>query len=115
MKNIEDGTSALQQFEEASITHGHASEIGDFKMCNNAYEVIVQATAFLKQISDLESLKVYFEHTEVGPRLWAAAYLLSVDGSGARAVLKKIVKGGGIHALTAETTLGEWEKGRLRL
>ena len=115
MKKEETKASVLQQFEEASITHGHASEIGDFKMCNNAYEVIVQATAFLKQISDLESLKVYFEHPEVGPRLWAAAYLLSVDGSGARAVLKKIVKGGGIHALTAETTLGEWEKGRLRL
>lgn len=111
---IEDTKAALQIFEEACIKHSEATERGDYKMGNKYYAKIIKAAAFLKSENAISNLKDYLSSPFVGVRLWAACYWLAVNEQEGIKVLKEITKCPGIHSLTAETTLSEWKKGKLK-
>jgi hypothetical protein len=115
MKNIKDIETALAVFEDASIKQAVATEQGDYKTSNKRYSEIAKAVAFLKSEDAIDNLRQFLSHSLVGPRMWAACYLLAFDEKESRKVLEQIVASAGIHALTAKMTLSEWNKGNLKL
>ena len=112
---INNVTTALEQFEEAAKGHGESVEISDYKAGNKYYKKIASAITYLKDQNQIEQLMKFIDHESIGVRLWTAAYLLPVQSERAVEVLNKIKSGNSIHSFTAETTLNEWEKGRLAL
>lgn len=115
MKKIRDIETALLNFEEAAKKQAEATDQGDFKTGNKNYAEIVKAITFLKEHDSMDKLSALLSHSYVGVRLWAASFLLPFIETEALRVLKEISSGSGIHSLTAETTLSEWEKGTLKL
>jgi hypothetical protein len=111
---IKDIKTALEIFEEACIKHSEATEQSDYKTGNKYYAKIFKAITFLKSENAISNLKNYLSSPFVGVRLWAAYYWLTVNEQEGIKVLEEIVKGSGIHSLTAETTLSEWKKGNLK-
>ena len=75
----------------------------------------MNAGAFLKSNNALSLLERYLSSTDVGIRLWAACFLLSVNEESSVKALEEISKRNDIHALDAETTLIVWRKGELKL
>jgi len=113
MKKIKDIETALEVFKEAANTQAEATEVGDYRAGNKCYNKITEAAEFIKNEGAVGSLKQLLSHTSAGVRMWAVFYLLPTGTKEAERVLKEIAKSSGIHALTAETTLSEWEKGSL--
>lgn len=115
MVKITDIESALGVFEESSLRHSDATEVGDYKAANKNYDSIVEATSFLKKQNAIDSLIPFLKHNFLGVRLWAASYLLPSYEKEATKTLQEISLKNGIHSLTAKTTLSEWQKGNLKL
>jgi hypothetical protein len=107
--------SALALFEESAIIHAEATEQGNYKLANKSYAKIIEAINFLKSNHALMHLYDFLNHSSVGVRMWSATYLLPEKENDSIKTLKAIVNGGGIHSLTAETTISEWRKGNLKL
>jgi len=115
MTKLKDTQSALSKFEEAAIKHAEATEHGDYKTANKSYATIVKVISFLKERDEILTLSGFLNHNSVGPRLWAAGYLLPVMENEGISVLEQITRESGIHSLTAKTALSEWRKGNLKL
>lgn len=114
METINDISVALKIFEEASIIQVEATENGNYRTGNKNYDKIVTAFSFLKSQNSIDRLSQYLNHQHIGPRLWSAYYTLPIDEKKAINVLKELTKHPGIIALTAETTVEEWKKGKLK-
>lgn len=114
MKKIKNIKTALAVFEEASLRQAEATEQGDYKSGNKLYSEITKAAAFIKSENAVEKLKPLLSHSSVGVRMWAAFYLLPIDEKEGVKILREIAKSPGIHALTADTTLTEWQKGNIK-
>ena len=114
MTKIKYIETALLKFEEAAVKQAEATEKGDYKTGNKNYAVIAKAVAFLKEHDSIEKLSSFLNHNSVGVRMWAATYLLPVLEVEALRVLNQIVSETGIHSLTAQTTVSEWEKENLK-
>ncbi len=95
------------------MKQAEATEEGDYKAGNNYYNLITKAATYLKEEGAIAELKPLLKNSSVGARLWAACYLLPVYEQESLSTLEQIVKGSGIHSLTAETTISEWKKGNL--
>lgn len=112
---IKDIHTALKIFEEAAAKHAEATEQGNYKTGNKHYDKIIKAGTFLNEEGALNNLQSYLSNSNVGIRLWAASYFLTVNEAEAIGALDNIVQYSGIHSLIAETTLIEWRKGNLKL
>jgi len=115
MTKIKDTSAALSLFEESASKHAEAAEQGDYKTANKCHAVIAKAIMFLKEKNEIQKLSQFLNHSSVGVRMWAAAYLLPVLEDEAIRELEKITRATGIHSLTAKTTVSEWRKGNLKL
>jgi hypothetical protein len=115
MTTLTDISSGLVLFEESAIRQADATEIGDYKKANKNYNNIIKAVDFIRDKKELLVLVPFLEHRNLGVRLWAATYLLPIREKFAIRTLEEISSGKGIHSLTAETTLDEWQKGNLSL
>jgi hypothetical protein len=115
MIKIKDIKIALLKFEEAAIKHEEATELGDYKAGNKNYAVIAKVIIFLKNNNCIYKLSDFLSHRSVGVRMWAATYLLPIQETEGLRVLKQIASGTGIHSFNAKITIGEWEKGNLKL
>jgi Domain of unknown function (DUF2019) len=114
MTKIKDIESALKSFEAAADKQAEATEQGDYKTANKNYDIIIAAIEFLKEHNRLILLDEFLNHSSVGVRLWAASYLLNIKKDEAVKTLIAIARSGGIHSLTAGTTLSEWKKRNLK-
>lgn len=115
MTKIKDISAALNLFEEAAAKQAEATELGDYKIGNKYYSKIVEAVNFLKSSNSIGEIRALLSHSSVGVRMWAATYSLPFDEKSPTKVLKEIINGNGIHSLTAETTLKEWQKSNLKV
>jgi hypothetical protein len=115
MTKIIDTATAILKFEEAATKHAEATEQGDYKTANKNYAIIVKVVTFLKEHDEIQKLSELLSHSSDGVKGWAATYLLPLKEREAMKALGEIAKGSGIHSLTAETTISEWEKGNLKL
>ncbi len=114
MKKFNDIQSALEVFKEAAKCQAEATEKGNYKLANKYYNKIVSATLLLKNTNSLTLLTDLMTDYSIGVRLWSACYLLPINEKESISVLEKIAKEPNIHALTADTTINEWEKGNLK-
>lgn len=113
MTKIKDQQTALAVFIEAAIKQAEATEQGDYKNGNKYYDQIIKSAEFLKKTNSVNILLSLLSNPSVGIRLWAAYFLLPINEKEAIKALQAISKISGIHSLTAETTLKEWQKGNL--
>ena len=114
MKAIKDLSAAITLFKEAAAKQAQGTEIGNSKMANRNYDILINIINYLKQNDSLDKLLELLEDQNVGVRIWAAAYLLPIHEKEATMVLKEIEKGSDIHSLDAETTLSEWRRGNIK-
>lgn len=106
--NIKDIQSALSVFEDESIRQTEATEQGDFRTANRAYNRIVEAATYLKAHDTLSELQPLLSHSHIGVRSHAAYYLLPVCEAEALKTLEAIAKSeNGVHSLNAEMVLNE--------
>jgi hypothetical protein len=102
---------------EACINHGEGIELGDSKKANKAAKIIFKVVTHLKNQNNLKALFNYLDHENDSVRGWSASYLLDIDQD-ERAIntLKNLTgKPRSSVSFSAEITLKEWGKGRLRM
>jgi len=116
MKQFTNITEALAVFESNAKVHTYATENGNYKEANRAYDRIKEAVAFLDEQGGRTELLSLIDSDDVGTRMWAAAHLLPTkfQDEGLR-ILDIIGMGSGITSSDARTTLQEWRRGNLRL
>ena len=114
MKKIKDISEAIKLFEEAAINHAEATENGDYKTGNKAYQKKIVAISYLKEHNSVDKLLEYLNHSNIRVRLSAATYLLPKYEKEAIQVLEQIAEGTGILSFNAEMTISEWRKGNLK-
>lgn len=110
MRKIKDIESALSSFKIAATIQIAATEEGDYKKGNNAFNQIIRIIKYLKGIDKLNELKVFLSDSNVGVRMFAAYGLLDSDPECAVPIFREIAQGNDIHSLTASTTLDQWEQ-----
>ena len=110
MKQIDNISNALTAFRMAAITQVVATESGDYKKGNNAFDRIIKILKYLKELGKMNELEALLSDSNVGVRMFAAYGLLSTYPKIAVPVLKEISLREDIHSLTA---LEQWEQGTL--
>ena len=113
MKQIQDIQSALSSFKVAAATQAAATEEGDNKKGNKAFNQIIRIIKYLKGIDKLTELEAYLYDSNVGVRMFAAYGLLQVAPELVIPVFKEIAQRDDIHSLTAKMTLKQWEEKKL--
>jgi len=109
-----NSNDALSNFIQNASKHANATETGDYKAGNKYYNVIVKSINYLYRHDTLYLLFPCLEDPDIGVRMWSAYALLSIKEKECRHILEEIRDGdNGIHCVTAEYTLKEWEKGNL--
>lgn len=115
MKTIRDINTALHQFEEASIVHSEATSQCDYKRCNKAYDVIMEAVTFLKKNDAIIRLVPFLDHYSPGVQTWAASYLLFIQSQEQEAIktLEQVISTNGPSSFEAKIVLEEYRNGTL--
>ena len=113
MKQIDYISKALTDFRLAAATQVAATECGDYKKGNNAFDWIIQILKYLKELGKMNELEALLSDSNVGVRMFAAYGLLSTSPKIAVPVLKEILQREDIHSLTAKMTLEQWEQNTL--
>lgn len=110
MKQIDNISKALTTFRMAAATQVAATECGDYKKGNNAFDRIIHILKYLKGLGKMNELEALLSDSNVGVRMFAAYGLLSSSPKIAVPVLKEISQREDIHSLTAKMTLEQWEQ-----
>lgn len=113
MKQIDNISKALTAFRMAAAAQVAATENGDYKKGNNAFDLIIKIFKYLKELGKLNELEALLPDSNIGVRMFAAYGLLSTSPKIAVPVLKEISKREDIHSLTAKMTLEQWEQNTL--
>lgn len=113
MKQIDNISNALTAFRMAAITQVVATESGDYKKGNNAFDRIIQILKYLKELGKMKELEALLSDSNIGVRMFAAYGLLPTSPKIAVPVLKEISQREDIHSLTAKATLEQWEQDTL--
>ena len=109
----------VSHFAEAARIHAHGVRTGgDVVVTNRAADQVSGAARLLLALGkpgiDAVGALTRDEDDEVA--LWAAAYLLAHNARPAKRRLRQIARSGTpLLSLSAEITLHEWKRGRLRM
>ena len=109
MKQIDNISKALTDFRLAAATQVAATECGDYKKGNNAFDRIIQILKYLKGLGKTNELEALLSDSNVGVRMFAAYGLLQTSPDVAVPILKEIAQREDIHSLTASVTLELWK------
>ena len=113
MKQFDNISKALTTFHLAAAAQVAATERGDYKKGNNAFDRIIQILKYLKELGKMNELEALLSDSNVGVRMLAAYGLLPTTPKIAVPVLKEISQREDIHSLTAKATLEQWEQNTL--
>ena len=113
MKQIDNISKALTAFRMAAAAQVAATENGDYKKGNNAFDRIIKIFKYLKELGKLNELEALLPDSNIGVRMFAAYGLLPTSPKIAVPVLKGISQREDIHSLTAKATLEQWEQNTL--
>jgi len=113
MKQIDNISKALTAFRMAAAAQVAATENGDSKKGNNAFDRVIHILKHLKELGKLNELEALLSDSNVGVRMFAAYGLLPTLPKIAVPVLKEISQREDIHSLTAKATLEQWEQDTL--
>lgn len=114
MKKIKSVETALSSFKIAATNQVTATETGDYKKGNKAFEQIIQIIKYLKDCGSLRELETLLFDSNVGIKMFAAYGLLQEFPKIAVPILEEIAKRDDIHSLTASTTLEQWAQKNLK-
>ena len=104
----------VEDYINAAIKYGEATQEGDNKVVNKNYKLIDSIFRKLKTENRLSELVLLMDHVNEDVKMWAATHLLVFDEQKAKQVLSEIAKDTtSLNAYEAEMTLKEWEKGNL--
>ncbi|SHI07736.1 DUF2019 domain-containing protein [Clostridium grantii] len=111
MKDIE---KIIQEYTEAAIKYGNATEEGKYKIVNNQYKIIEKNIDKLKSIENgINKLENLLEHQSDYVKLWSARYLLYLKEQKAKETLLILIQKSGVIGFDAKMTLEEWGKGNI--
>lgn len=113
MKQIDNISKTLTAFRMAAAAQVAATENGDYKKGNNAFDRVIHILKHLKELGKLNELEALLSDSNVGVRMFAAYGLLPTLPKIAVPVLKEISQREDIHSLTAKATLEQWEQDTL--
>lgn len=113
MEQFDDTCKALTTLRMAAAAQVAATECGDYKKGNNAFDRVIHILKYLKGLGKMNELEVLLSDSNVGVRMFAAYGLLPTSPKIAVPVLKKISQREDIHSLTAKATLEQWEQDTL--
>lgn len=113
MKQIDNISKALTAFRMAAAAQVAATENGDYKKGNNAFDWVIHILKHLKELGKLNELEALLSDSNVGVRMFAAYGLLPTLPKIAVPVLKEISQREDIHSLNAKATLEQWEQDTL--
>ena len=105
--------NAIDGFISYAKIQGIASNSGDSKIGNQAYNGIVKAYNYLKKEGAIDKIKYLLSNNDTSVKLWAACYLLQMYEEESLKVLEEIAKGNDIYAFSAKMTIEEFKKGNL--
>jgi hypothetical protein len=106
----------LERCARAADLHGRATDEGNFKVANRAYDRAARAFAALRKTSGYEkALLSLLDHLSPHVRAWAATRLLPTHETQATRTLEQVGQGRGFMAFSARITLELWKKGELKL
>lgn len=113
MEQFDDTCKALTTFRMAAAAQVAATEYGDYKKGNNAFDRVIHILKYLKELGKMNELEALLSDSNVGVRMFAAYGLLPTLPKIAVPVLKEISQREDIHSLTAKTILEQWEQDTL--
>ena len=114
MVEMKSPETLIEQFCTAADQQAEATESGDYKRGNKAYQHIVEALKELEAHQATQLLRPLLQSSSVGVRVWTAGYLLSHNEPEAATTLEEIAEQKGIQALNAQMTLRQWRAGTLQ-
>ena len=115
METISENTKKLlKSFEMFCIKHREESFEGNSKKANYYYNQIFKVVNLLKETNTLTSLSVFYSHSNIGVRTWAACFLLPVNEKQSLKILKEISKMKVTGSYTAELVIEGWKNGNLK-
>ena len=108
---------AEDAYAQAAAVHGAATDPGDYKKANAAYERQMCALARLRESPDQgrSSLTKLLEHDDPHVRCWAATHLLPLDEEETTRALEALASEPPFVGFNAKMVLREWKAGRLKV
>lgn len=113
MKQIDNISKALTDFRLTAAAQAAATECGDYKKGNNAFDRVIHILKYLKGLGKMNELEALLSDSNVGVRMFAAYGLLPISPKIAVPILKEISQREDLHSLTAKATLEQWEQDTL--
>ena len=101
---------------ESAKLHGQATENGNSKQANRAYDRLRVAVAYLDDEGRRSDLLGLTNSEDASVKMWAATFLLPTKMvRDAVRILEMVGQEAGIIGFDARMTLQEWNRGNLRL
>jgi hypothetical protein len=107
----------MEEFVKAAIDHGKYTMSGNSRLCNRAYDKIIQSLRVFRKLSDegKSTLAALIAHPDDSVKTWASTYLLPLEEKVALSVLESVASRSGLIAFDARMVIKEWSAGRLKL
>jgi hypothetical protein len=107
----------VARYAQAAAAHGRATEAGDAKSANEAYEAVAGLYGELRRRGQAaqRALLPLLTNADLGVRAWVGAHALEFAATEAEPVLtamSEIPKS--LVSFSAKMTLREWREGKLR-
>jgi hypothetical protein len=111
-----DKDEIIENFIDATIKHGEATEEENWKVANRQYKTIEKSYQQLKEMDEegVNELIKLLDYDNDYVKLWSASYLLPVTEEKAKSILIMLSQKVGPPSFEAKMTLEEWEKGNLK-
>jgi hypothetical protein len=107
----------VEELIHLAVSHGQATDSGQPELANRSHDNLVLVAREIKERGP-DGQRLLLEltrHSEPWVRQWAATYALSISRGWAESVLRELADEGGFVAVSARTTLRQWEAGNLNL
>ncbi|AYD02439.1 hypothetical protein [Neorhizobium sp. NCHU2750] len=111
-----DTVELLKVYRTNAVLHREATEAGNSRKANRAYEKIISAYKLLDQSEQGKTaLKSLLADADDGVCVWAATHTLKHADGGALARLDAIAQGNGLISFNAQMVAKLWRAGELEL
>lgn len=106
----------LVMYANAAVAHGQATIKGDFRNGNPQADIIFAIYRELRARGESaqHSLLSLIGHSDSSVRCWVAAHAMEFAPDRGQPVLEALSQEQGLIAFTAEMTLEQWKKGKLK-
>ena len=117
MTNRKSGVDVIERYIDAAAKHGAATDRGDHRTANAAYDDVLSALSEIRRFPDRGQsvLKELLNYPNSHVKIWAATHLLPLDEEAAIRALSALVSEPPFVGINARMVLREWKAGRLKI